>query len=124
MPPACPLAIGVPGPGVCPIHSVNCTSTQALRDREEAVRNGKLCTIVFIRVANARGQEVSGYVDFGHRLSADAAGMDAVFSRRRRLMPRPTDLSFYNWETHLATANPTPNFQVGSPASGRAYLGT
>jgi hypothetical protein len=33
---------------------------QALSDREEAVRNGKLVTIVFIRDRNARGQEVGG----------------------------------------------------------------
>lgn len=31
---------------------------QALKDREEAVRNGKLTTIVFIRDKNAKGQEV------------------------------------------------------------------
>ena len=31
---------------------------QALKDREEAVRNGKLTTIVFIRDNNEKGQEV------------------------------------------------------------------
>lgn len=31
---------------------------QALKDREEAVSNGKLATIIFIRDRNARGQEV------------------------------------------------------------------
>lgn len=40
---------------------------QALKDREEAVRNGKLSTIIFIRDVNAKAQEVSGYIDFGHR---------------------------------------------------------
>jgi hypothetical protein len=80
------------------------------------VRNGKLCTLVFIRDANPRGHEVSGYIDFGQRLEADAAGMDAVFSRRRRLMPRPDDLSYFNWETHMATSNATANFQVGGGA--------
>jgi hypothetical protein len=40
---------------------------QALKDREEAVRNGKLTTIVFIRDKNSKEQEVSGYIDFGHR---------------------------------------------------------
>ncbi|KAI8471755.1 MAG: hypothetical protein J3K34DRAFT_367710 [Monoraphidium minutum] len=90
-----------------------CPLLQALAEREEAVVNGKLVTIVFIRDRNARGQEVSGYIDYGHRLAADGGGgMEAVFSRKKRLMPRPTDLSFYNWETRLATSNPTPNFQV------------
>mmetsp|Transcript_15759 Transcript_15759/g.46582 ORF Transcript_15759/g.46582 Transcript_15759/m.46582 type:complete len:239 (-) Transcript_15759:358-1074(-) len=83
---------------------------QALKDREEAVRNGKLTTIIFVRDKNAKGQEVSGYIDFGHRLRSE--NMEAVFDRKKRLMPRPTDLSFYNWETQMSTSNPTPNFQV------------
>eukprot|EP00983_Pelagomonas_calceolata_P027357 859505-Pelagomonas_calceolata.AAC.2 len=40
---------------------------QALKDREEAVRNGKLTTIIFIRDVNSKKQEVSGYIDFGYR---------------------------------------------------------
>lgn len=27
-------------------------------------------------------------------------------------MPKPTDLSFYNWDTQTAVSNSTPNFQV------------
>jgi hypothetical protein len=38
--------------------------------------------------------------------------MEAYFDRSKRLMPQHSDLSFYNWETHLSTSNPTPNFQV------------
>lgn len=53
--------------------------------------------------------QVSGYIDYAHRLKSDG-GM--VFEGTKRLMPRPSDLSFYNWETHLSTSNPTPNFQV------------
>lgn len=29
-----------------------------------------------------------------------------------QLMPRPTDLSYYNWETQTSTSTSTPNFQV------------
>lgn len=83
---------------------------QALKDREEAVRNGKLTTIVFIRDKNAKGQEVSGYIDYGHRLKSE--NMEPYFDRKKRLMPKPSDLSFYNWETQMSTSNPTPNFQV------------
>merc|ERR1711924_392825 len=39
-----------------------------LAAREELVRNGKLSTIIFIRDKNAKGQEISGYIDYGHRL--------------------------------------------------------
>lgn len=83
---------------------------QALKDREEAVRNGKLTTIIFIRDKNAKHQEVSGYIDYGQRLKAE--NMEPVFDRKKRLMPRHNDLSFYNWDTHMSTSNPTPNFQV------------
>jgi len=55
--------------------------------------------------------QVSGYIDYAHRLKTDP-NMEAYFNRTKRLMPRQTDLSFYNWETHLSTSNPTPNFQV------------
>lgn len=40
---------------------------KALQQREESVRNGKLTSIIFIRDKNAKGQEVSGYIDYGHR---------------------------------------------------------
>jgi len=83
---------------------------QALAHREEPVRNGKLTTIVFIRDRNSKGQEVSGYIDYGQRLKT--GGMEAIFERKRRMMPKATDLSFYNWETQTSTSNATPNFQV------------
>eukprot|EP00218_Dolichomastix_sp_CCMP3274_P016087 CAMPEP_0170133066 /NCGR_PEP_ID=MMETSP0033_2-20121228/1045_1 /TAXON_ID=195969 /ORGANISM="Dolichomastix tenuilepis, Strain CCMP3274" /LENGTH=243 /DNA_ID=CAMNT_0010368521 /DNA_START=26 /DNA_END=757 /DNA_ORIENTATION=- len=83
---------------------------QALAQREEAVRNGKITTIIFIRDRNAKGQEVSGYIDYAHRLKTE--NLEPVFERRKRLMPKPSDLSFYNWETQTSTSNPTPNFQV------------
>ena len=44
---------------------------QALAEREELVRNGKLTTIVYIRHKNSKGQEVSGYIDYAHRLKTE-----------------------------------------------------
>mmetsp|Transcript_23993 Transcript_23993/g.33017 ORF Transcript_23993/g.33017 Transcript_23993/m.33017 type:complete len:238 (-) Transcript_23993:221-934(-) len=83
---------------------------QALAQREEAVRNGKLTTIVFIRDKNVKGQEVSGYIDYAFRLKTE--NLEGVFDRRKKFMPKPSDLSFYNWETQTSTSNPTANFQV------------
>jgi hypothetical protein len=40
---------------------------QALAAREELLRSGKLTCILFLRDVNAKGQEVSGYIDVGHR---------------------------------------------------------
>lgn len=59
--------------------------------------------------------QVSGYIDYGSRLKAEA--MEPYFERRKRLLPRPSDLSYYNWETAMSTSNPTPNFQVVACAS-------
>ena len=83
---------------------------QELQKREEAVRNGKLATIIFIRDRSPSGQEVSGYIDYGHHLKTGT--MEAVFDGKIRLLPKATDLSFYNWDTHASSSNPTPNFQV------------
>merc|ERR1719164_319705 len=82
----------------------------SLANREELVRNGKLTTIVFLRDRNGKGQEVSGYVDYAHRLKAE--NFEPYFEGRKKLMPKPTDLSYYNWETQTSTSNSTPNFQV------------
>ena len=82
----------------------------SLAEREEMVRNGKLTTIIFIRDKNPKGQEVSGYIDFAHRLKTE--NFEPYFERKKKLMPRPSDLSFYNWETQTSTSNATPNFHV------------
>jgi hypothetical protein len=83
---------------------------RALADREELVRAGKLTTIVFVRDRNRNGQEISGYIDYAHRLRTE--NFEPYFDRKKKLVPRPSDLSFYNWETHTSTSNGTPNFQV------------
>ena len=46
---------------------------EALAEREEMVRQGKLTTIVFVRAINHKGQEVSGYIDYAHRLKLEAS---------------------------------------------------
>jgi len=83
---------------------------RALADREEMVRNGKLTSIIFIRDRNHKKQEISGYIDLAHRLKTE--DFSTYFKKKKRLLPRPSDLSFYNWETQASTSNPTPNFQV------------
>ncbi|KXS20274.1 hypothetical protein M427DRAFT_94779 [Gonapodya prolifera JEL478] len=83
---------------------------QALADREEANRSGKLTSIIFLRTRNAKKQEISGYIDYAHRLKCE--NFEPYFSRSKLLLPRPSDLSFYNWETQTCTSNNSPNFQV------------
>jgi len=93
---------------------------RALATREEANRSGKMTTIIFIRDRNGRGQEISGYIDYAFRLKAE--DFEPYFAGRKRLLPRPSDLSFYNWETQTSTSNPTPNYQViAENASGLLF---
>ena len=82
---------------------------QALADRETAVREGRLATIVFIRARNSRGQETSAFVDYGERLRA--GGMDAFFAGLQ-LEPAPEDLSYYNWTTRTARIKNSSTFEV------------
>ncbi|XP_029781842.1 cilia- and flagella-associated protein 299 isoform X1 [Suricata suricatta] len=83
---------------------------KALALREEDNRNGKVSTVIFIRDKNPHGQEVSGYIDYAHRLKIE--DFEVYFSGKRRLLPKPTDMSFYNWDSHIAIWNSTPNYQV------------
>lgn len=109
---------------------------QALAAREHALRSGKLTTIVFIRTLNQRGQEVSGYIDLSHRwfagaqdlppvnphapqpqyIDAHASGLEfaLILSGERRLIPKSSDLSYYNWATQYACVNSSHNFTVKS----------
>eukprot|EP01105_Mastigella_eilhardi_P024753 TRINITY_DN6520_c0_g1_i2.p1 TRINITY_DN6520_c0_g1~~TRINITY_DN6520_c0_g1_i2.p1 ORF type:complete len:298 (+),score=65.38 TRINITY_DN6520_c0_g1_i2:832-1725(+) len=91
----------------------------ALADREPMVRNGKLMCIVFIRDTNRIGQEVSGYIDYAWRLKTE--NFEVYFDQRKRLLPRSSDLSFYNWDTQTPTMNHTPNFQVISGEKGLLF---
>ena len=82
----------------------------ALAQREEANRSGKMTTIIFIRDRNHREQKISGYIDFAHRLKTE--DFQIFFSKKKRFLPKQSDLSFYNWDTQQASMHDTPNYQV------------
>ncbi|XP_023958869.1 cilia- and flagella-associated protein 299 isoform X3 [Chrysemys picta bellii] len=67
-------------------------------------------SIIFIRDRNSRGQEVSAYIDYAHRLKTDE--FEIYFNGKKKLFPRRTDLSFYNWDRNVSTSNASPNYQV------------
>ncbi|XP_054059933.1 cilia- and flagella-associated protein 299 isoform X2 [Rissa tridactyla] len=83
---------------------------RALAEREEANLTGKISSIIFIRDQNSRRQEVSAYIDYAHRLTTD--DFEVYFSGKKRLFPRNTDLSFYNWDRNVSTSHSSPNYQV------------
>ena len=39
---------------------------------------------------------------------------ELIFGGKKRLLPKNTDLSFYNWETQSEKLNQSPNFQVSN----------
>nr|XP_019817631.1 PREDICTED: uncharacterized protein C4orf22 homolog [Bos indicus] len=63
---------------------------KALAVREEDNRSGKVSSVIFIRDKNSHGQEVSGYIDYAHRLKTE--DFEVYFSGKKRLLPRPTDM--------------------------------
>ncbi|XP_041854286.1 cilia- and flagella-associated protein 299 [Melanotaenia boesemani] len=83
---------------------------KALAEREEANRSGKMTSVIFIRDHNTLGQEVSGYIDYAHRLKTQ--DFELYFNGKKRLMPGRSDLCYYNWKTQVSTSNSSPNFEV------------
>ena len=83
---------------------------QAIANREELVRTGKLTAILFIRDYNSKGQEVSGYIDLAQRFRTE--DFTSIFDRRKKMLPKPTDLSYFNWDTQLSVSNSSPYYQV------------
>lgn len=53
---------------------------------------------------------MSGYIDYGHRLAE--GDMAAAFSGTEPLLPRPNDLSYFNWVTQSASTTASSTFEV------------
>ncbi|XDV20454.1 hypothetical protein PO909_025778 [Leuciscus waleckii] len=47
-------------------------------------------SIIFIRDRNSRGQEISGYIDYSHRLKSE--DFEPYFSGKKRFLPKTTDV--------------------------------
>ena len=43
---------------------------------------------------------------------------EPFFDGLRKVLPRPSDLAFFNWETMTSTSNSSPNFQVSMTGDG------
>ncbi|CAH8458670.1 unnamed protein product [Schistosoma turkestanicum] len=92
------------------VLEITCPFIQALAEREDSNRTGEISTIIFIRDKNYRGQEISGYIDYAHRLKTE--DFTAYFKEKKKLLPKLGDLSFYNWETQNVVATSSPNYTV------------
>jgi hypothetical protein len=83
---------------------------KALAQREEAVRTGKLSTLIYVRDYNKKGHEISGYIDYAHRLKT--TNFELVFDKKKRLLPTTGDLSYFNWETMHSVVTSSPIWTV------------
>ena len=81
-----------------------------LQERENEVRNGRKSTIIFIRYKDKKGKETSAYIDFRERLKNDE--MEGVFKEGRPLIPKSTDLSYYNWNLQKVASTDSTFFRV------------
>ena len=98
-----------------PLFSLNMTYRKGsfldqLQERESEVRNGRKSTIIFIRYKDKKGKETSAYIDYRERLKNDE--MEGVFKEGRPLLPKPTDLSYYNWTLQKVNSQDSTFFRV------------
>lgn len=83
---------------------------QELAKREEGNIHNKFLTIIFLRNHNARGEEESAYIDYSARLHEE--DWEVYFEGKKKLVPLPTDLSYYNWKKAETLYTSSLNFEV------------
>ena len=83
---------------------------EELAERETHLRNGRMTTILFIRCKNKAGNEISGYIDLAHRMKTE--NFRNVFQQDETIVPKPSDLSFFSWESQVCYINDSPNFRT------------
>ena len=81
----------------------------ALAEREDQVRSGRMSTIIFLRYKKGNS-ETSGYIDLADRLKTQ--DFKIIFDGKQLLLPRTTDLSYFQWEAQQPLMNNSPNFRV------------
>ena len=88
----------------------NGTFLAQLKEREKDIQNGRKSTIIFVRYKDKKGKETSAYIDFRERLKSDE--MEGVFKEGKPLLPKPTDLSYYNWTLQKVNSTDSTFFRV------------
>ena len=86
----------------------------ALLEREEALLNGQILVILFIRIHLKRHKkaslELSGYLDLSERIKDK--DMPSILKGEKLLIPVKSDLSYYNWNSGEGQTNSSKNFKV------------
>ena len=93
----------------CPIEGS--PFLHALAKREENLRNGRTTTILFVRQAEPGRSEKSAYIDLADRMKNDG-DFRQIFMGKKKLQPKKSDLSYYDWDVQSGVMNDSPNFRV------------
>ena len=78
----------------------------ALREKEN--RDGKLYTIIFIRYCGKSQSQISAFIDYNHRLKSE--DWKPYFEKTKKLLPKKSDLSYYDWKSGKSILNESLNF--------------
>lgn len=68
-----------------------------------------MTTIVFIRNENEGRNRISGYIDLADRMKTE--DFKKIFMKKKLLLPKTSDLSFYNWDSAQVYLNDSANFR-------------
>ncbi|KAL1140195.1 hypothetical protein AAG570_000127, partial [Ranatra chinensis] len=93
---------------------------QQLAVRERANRSGILSTIIYIRLLDDKGCELSAFIDYANRL--ETTDLTGVFTGRASLLPSRADLSYFNWKNQTVTTTDTPNFKCVIEPHGIVFV--
>ncbi len=83
----------------------------------KSIKYKRKSTIIFIRYKEQNGKEASAYIDYRDRLKND--NMEDVFNSKRDLIPRTTDLSYYNWTLQKVHSSDSTFFRVDAGPNER-----
>ncbi|GBP31538.1 Uncharacterized protein C4orf22 homolog [Eumeta japonica] len=78
--------------------------------RERSNRIGNLQTIIFVRHFTKSGFEISGYIDYAHRLITE--DWTPFFRINKQLWPAAKDLGYFHWRHGTVRSNITRNYKV------------
>jgi hypothetical protein len=109
---------------VDPVNYESDPFLSAIAKREEDVVSGRLLVILFMRVKvrkpNGKVVETSGYIDLAERLKTE--DFRPILQGTKLLLPKKTDLSYYNWYTGMCHINDSKNFKSETTFEGHQLV--
>ncbi|KAH8377642.1 hypothetical protein KR093_006403 [Drosophila rubida] len=108
--------------------TMNDPGLRALAERERPNLLKKLSTIIFICARMPSGFDVSSYMDYAMNLRhfemdvRGAPNWNKIFNGTQKLMPKPSDLSYYDMRKKLVTHNDSDNYITLAMGNSLVFL--